>query len=70
MVITYTDKLQKALRFQEKVIDTTKAHTDLLKTAMDDNSKVFLNFWGLGLEFSDNIRKIFLFKKNKKLDSL
>ena len=47
MVITYTDKLQKALRFQEKVIDTTKAHTDLLKTAMDDNTKVFFKFWGV-----------------------
>ena len=63
MVITYTDKLQKALRFQEKVIDTTKAHTDLLKTAMDDNSKVFLNYGELGPEFRDTICKWFYANK-------
>ena len=41
MVTGSTEKLQQALELQDKIIDTTKAHTDLLKTAMDDTSKVF-----------------------------
>lgn len=37
---TCTEKYQKAMEFQEKVIETTNAHKQLLKTAMEDTSKI------------------------------
>ena len=37
-----TEKYQKALEFQEKVIETTNSHKNQLKKAMEDTSEVGL----------------------------